>query len=161
MSFLKIDKTIYFEYKYNEIFSNEIIMILNECNKVYFNNNDDISTCFKIKDMNEYFYSTKWKISIFNQPIDNLPNTITHLILGTNFDKPIDNLPNTIIHLTLDHSFNQAIDNLPNTITHLRLGTLFNQPIDNLPNSITHLTLSSFYNNKINYFSDTLIINKM
>ncbi len=51
MSFIKINNTIYFEYKYNEIFSNEIIILLNECYKIYFNNYDDYNICFDTNNM--------------------------------------------------------------------------------------------------------------
>src|SRR4029078_1664753 len=32
----------------------------------------------------------------FNQPINNLPNSLQNLTLGRNFDQPINNLPNSL-----------------------------------------------------------------
>jgi hypothetical protein len=114
----------------------------------------------------------------FNQPIDNIPNSIIKKIsLGKSFNQPIDNLqisfiqkknkfinksnkhwlinycylPNSLTHLTLEQeNFNQTIDNLPRNLTHLELVGTFNQSIDNLPNSITHLTLGPHFNKDIN-----------
>ncbi len=121
MSFNKIDNIICFSHNYNEIFSNEIISILKECDTIYFNNYNNHEICIETKNLCDYRHIINWKQSIFNQPIDNLPNSISHLTLGR----------------------------------------YFNQPIINLPNSITNLTLSLKYNKKINYFSDSLIINKI
>jgi hypothetical protein len=62
-------------------------------------------------------------------------NSITHITFGKNFNQPIDNLPNSIKYLDFDFGskFNQRIDNLPNNLTHLKLEEEFNQPISNLP----------------------------
>ena len=51
-------------------------------------------------------------LDCFNQPINNLPDTITHLTLTWDFNQSIDYLPDTITHLTLYDSFNQLIDHL-------------------------------------------------
>jgi hypothetical protein len=96
----------------------------------------------------------------FNQPVNNLPNSITHLTFGVYFNQQVDatrkneiftgapknkivfdgdNLPNSITHLTFGVAFDKPVDKLPNSITHLTLGTNFNQPVNNLPNSITYL----------------------
>ncbi len=92
----------------------------------------------------------------FNQPIDNLPNTLTLLKLGYSFNQSIDNLPNTIKELTLGKNFNQPIDDLPNSLTHLTIGEYYNSPIDNLPNSLTHLTLGNKFNQPINNLPNSL-----
>ncbi len=47
MSFIKKDNLLYFSYDYNEIFSNEMISILKECDKIYFNNYNHCEICFK------------------------------------------------------------------------------------------------------------------
>src|SRR5690606_36772488 len=59
----------------------------------------------------------------------------------SNFNQTIDSLPDTLTHLTLGDSFNQPVDKLPTTLTHLTLGYWFNQPVDNLPETLNHLTL--------------------
>ncbi len=135
MSFIKIDSTLYFSYDYNEIFSNEVISILKECDKIYFNNYNDCDICFEKNNL--YVPSNKkCKKSIFNKSIDNLPDSIINLTFGFKFNQPINNLPNSITHLILGFCFTQSLDNLPNSIIHLILGWEFNQLIDNLPNSI-------------------------
>ncbi len=93
----------------------------------------------------------------FNQHVDNLPNSITHLTFGNSFNQPVDNLPNSITHLTFGNSFNQPVDNLPNSITHLTFGNSFNQPVDNFPNSITHLTFGDSFNQPVNNLPNSLI----
>jgi hypothetical protein len=94
----------------------------------------------------------------FNQKIDNLPNTLTHLTFCGEFNQKIDNLPNTLTHLTFDwySRFNQKTENLPNTLTHLTFGRKFNQKIENLPNTLTHLTFSGEFNQKIENLPNTL-----
>ncbi len=81
MSFNKIDNIICFKHNYNEIFSNEIISILKECNTIHFNNYNNHEICFEINNLYVNKYHHNYKQSIFNQPIDNLPNSITHLTL--------------------------------------------------------------------------------
>jgi FNIP Repeat len=67
----------------------------------------------------------------FNQPIDQLPPTLTHLTTSHYFNKPVDQLPPTLTHLTLEQDFNQPVDKLPPKLTSsLALG------------SITQLTIS-------------------
>ena len=88
--------------------------------------------------------SSKSQDSQFNQAVDKLPNSITHLTFGCHFNQPVDNLPNSITHLTFGYYFNQPVNNLPNSITHLTFKTLFNNPVNNLPNSIIHLTFEYY-----------------
>ena len=78
--------------------------------------------------------------SLFNQEVNHLPSSITHLTFGKSFNKEVNNLPYSITHLTFGETFNQKIDYLPSSITHLTFGKLFNQEVNNLPPSITHLT---------------------
>ena len=78
----------------------------------------------------------------FNQFVDNLPNSLTHLKLGVDFNQPVNNLPNSLTHLKFGKDFNQPVDNLPESLTHLELEQFsFNKPLNNLPNSIIKLTL--------------------
>ena len=83
----------------------------------------------------------------FNQPIDNLPDSLTHLTFSYCFNQPIDNLPDSLTHLSFGDNFNQTVDKLPNSITHLTFGKKFDQSVDNLPNTITHLTLGDYKKN--------------
>jgi hypothetical protein len=95
---------------------------------------------------------------LYRQSLDNLPNSIMHLKIGNSFDKPLDNLPNTITCLEFDEfaAFNQLVDNLPNSITHIVFGSDFNQPIDNLPKSVVNLTLGERFSYPINVIAKQL-----
>lgn len=79
----------------------------------------------------------------FNQPIDNLPNTLIEIYFSelSKFNKSLDCLPNSLKILTLGNNYNQPIDNLPTSLTELTLGNNYNQPLDYLPQSMTHLTI--------------------
>jgi hypothetical protein len=76
-------------------------------------------------------------ISRFNQPVDNLPQSITHLIFGRLFNQTVNNLPQTMTHLTFGHNFNQTVDNLPKNIIQLTLNPMvFTQSMNNIsPNT--------------------------
>ena len=49
------------------------------------------------------------------------------------FDQSLDTLPQTLTHLTFGHHFNQSVDNLPQSLTHLIFGFNFNQTVDKGP----------------------------
>jgi len=93
----------------------------------------------------------------FFPPVDNLPFTITHLLLGDHFNHPVDYLPNTLTHLTCGKAFNQPVDYLPSSITSLTFGHDFNQPVDYLPSSITHLTFGHNFNQMVDYLPENII----
>lgn len=95
----------------------------------------------------------------FNQPVDFLPETITHLTFGDAFRQPVFNLPPRITHLSFGKSFwNSSLHHLPPSITHLKFGQqsknkwrgddddgdhgkLFLLSLDRLPPFISHLAL--------------------
>ncbi len=85
---------------------------------------------------------------IFNQPINNLPNSMKKIIFDSDslFNQPIDNLPNNLKHLELGDSFNQQVNHLPNSINKLIIGNLFNHPVDNLPSNLKFLKLGETFN---------------
>jgi hypothetical protein len=95
-------------------------------------------------------------VSRFNQKIDKLPNTLTHLTMGSNFNQSVDNLPQSLIQLRLGTAFNKSVDNLPKFLTHLTLGICFNQKIDNLPSSLTHLIVQDDFNQSIDNLPNSL-----
>ena len=90
-----------------------------------------------------------FKGSKFNQEVNNLPNSLTHLTFGQNFNQEVNVLPNSITHLTFGICFNQKVNNLPNSLTHLTFGWKFNQEVNDLPKSLTHLTFNYDFNQKI------------
>ncbi len=112
----KIDKTIYFTHQYNKKISNDILLILKECDTICFDNNDYYNICYKTNNLYDVTDINYYKRSIFNKPINNLPNSITHLILGWNFNQPINNLPITITHLILSLNYNNKIDYFSNSL---------------------------------------------
>ena len=63
--------------------------------------------------------------SCFNQPINMLPNSITHLTFCDMFNQPVGMLPSSLTHLTFGNDFNQLVDMLPNFVTHLTWRLLF------------------------------------
>ena len=89
--------------------------------------------------------------------INNLPSSITHLIISGKFNEPIDDLPTSLTHLTLSGSFNQPVDHLPTSMTHLNfLGPSFNQPVDHLPPHITHLQFEVGFDQNIDHLPDSI-----
>jgi hypothetical protein len=83
----------------------------------------------------------------FTQPVDFLPEEITHLQLGRRFNQPIMNLPRSLKHLVIASNeisycdFNQSLDYLPDGLESLtiKLNQGFRLPIDNLPRGLKHL----------------------
>jgi hypothetical protein len=121
--------------------------------------------------------------SEFNQPINDLPNTIESITFGKNFNQPINNLPlnlkilnieqgyeegkfnNPVDNLPLglgkliisSESFNQSLDNLPSGLKYLEINSImFNQPIDNLPNGLVELKITGDFNQPIDNLPDSL-----
>lgn len=72
---------------------------------------------------------------------DKYPDTLRYLTLGENFNQNINNLPNTTTHLTLNMIKYKYINKLPVSITHLTLGENFNQEINNLSSSIKKINI--------------------
>jgi hypothetical protein len=91
----------------------------------------------------------------FDHPLDQLPSSINHFILGrkcTKFLHSLDSIPSSITHLDILVDIEQPIQFKKHPhLTHLTLGKKFNQPIDSLPHSITHLTFGHKFNRPVNY----------
>jgi hypothetical protein len=79
----------------------------------------------------------------FNQPLDNLPNSIKEIYFdaGSIFNQPVDVLPSNLKILSFGKYFNHNINNLPNGLQVLILSTNFDKSLNNLPDSLTHLDL--------------------
>jgi hypothetical protein len=92
----------------------------------------------------------------FNQPVNNLPSTITHLQFGWKFNQPVNNLPSSITHLKFKYDFNQQIDNLPNSLISLSLRGDFNQQINHLPDSLKFLNICSDFDQSVNHLPKNL-----
>jgi hypothetical protein len=96
----------------------------------------------KLKLLNNRYKNVHVTASSLKYLNDN--KNIKSIIFGMKFDQKIENLPNTLTHLTFGNDFNQKIENLPNTLTHLTFGWKFNQTIENLPNTLTHINDREF-----------------
>lgn len=90
------------------------------------------------------------------------------LTLGNNFNNTLDYLPHSITHLTIGRDclkyfgasckFNQPINNLPNSLIELIFSdeSIFQKSLDNLPNSLKKIRLSGYYTGSINNLSDSI-----
>ena len=118
MNYITNGDTIIFAPSFNDELD---CQLLNNYKKIIFSNCVLDESLFDVNE-NRNFKALKYIDSKFNQLIDNLPPSITHLTFGTCFNQLIDNLPSSITHLTFGHCFNQLVDNLPSTINHLTFG---------------------------------------
>lgn len=94
----------------------------------------------------------------FNQPVDNLPPSITHLRLSNKFNQPLKSLPPSLKSLTFGKLFNQDVlplSLLP-SLTSLHFGRSFNQPLPSLPPSLTSLSFKQNFNQDISNIPDTI-----
>lgn len=130
----------------------------------------------KIEFIKSDFFHIVYQYTLFNQKIDNLPNSLETLILSDEFNQQVPNLPHnlinlkfgikfnqdvsclpfTITNLEFGRNFNQSVDNLPNSIITLKFGDMFNQSVDNLPNSIKNLTFGDKFNQPINCLPNSI-----
>eukprot|EP01113_Clastostelium_recurvatum_P044397 TRINITY_DN7494_c0_g1_i1.p1 TRINITY_DN7494_c0_g1~~TRINITY_DN7494_c0_g1_i1.p1 ORF type:complete len:440 (+),score=55.31 TRINITY_DN7494_c0_g1_i1:182-1321(+) len=131
-----------------------------------------------------YFTHLSFAVS-FDQQIDRLPSSLTHLGIGALYNQPLHDdvlsalpslthltfrklcnynyplplhLPTTLTHLTLGSNFNQNIDSLSlcPSLTHIIFGYSFNQPVDNLPASLTNLMFDNSFNQPVNRLPSSL-----
>jgi hypothetical protein len=105
----------------------------------------------------------------FDQPVNNLPETLLYLILGACFDQKVNNLPKNLKFLIIDGcDFKKKITNLPNKISFLykkndincnkhylpssiKYSNIFakqKRNIENLPNSFRHFNKFESFRNK-------------
>jgi hypothetical protein len=83
--------------------------------------------------------------NIFNENVNNLPSTLTHITFNDEFDKSVDNLPH-LLYLKFGDQFNKSVDDLPSSLKYLIFGKDFNQLVDCLPNNLVCLEFYSKYN---------------
>ena len=88
-----------------------------------------------------------FKSNDFNQSIDNLPDSIIELTLGSCFNSKINKLPKSLVKLVFvkyceyNIKFNKELFNDSN-IRYLKFGYAFNQELDYLPNKLQYLILN-------------------
>ena len=90
------DDTIIFAPNFNELLDLELI-------------NKYKNLIFSDYALNVYYDKSHFIKSLFNQEINNLPNSLTHLTFGSYFNQKINNLPNSLTHLTFGYNFNKKV----------------------------------------------------
>ena len=143
-------QTKFIDDKYNKLIFTNYLKFYASIEKYYSDQNDTIFDYFKYKMLYTY--------SIFNKPIDNLPQHIILIIFGYSFNHPVDNLPNKLIHLEFGNWFNHSVDNLPNSLIYLEFGHWFNHSVNNLPNSLTCLKFKYNYIHPIDNLPNSLVL---
>jgi len=89
----------------------------------------------------------------YNEPFEKFPPKLKYLKFGLGFDQQINNLPQSITHLSLGREFDN-MPNLPNELTHLVLDNFLFTDDEIFPLSLTHLTLKEGFSS--NKFPETL-----
>lgn len=96
----------------------------------------------------------------FNQPIDNLPNSVTYLEVGDDFDSHII-FPKNLKHFVVGHNYNYPIDGLPNGVKKLEFGFYFNQPLDNIPPTVEEVVVGNRFTQPVNNIPPSVRIFKV
>jgi hypothetical protein len=119
---------------------------------------------FKVAELNHFTNLTNLTIDIedFNEPLDNLPNTIKKLsIYSTVYNQPLNNLPNGLIDLHFstrcecnDYTFD--LDYLPQSLEKLILPGNYKGNLDNLPSNLKYLEISYDFEKSINNLPDSI-----
>ncbi len=141
--------TIVFKPHFNEPIKIEskYFKIISQYKNLIFSNYTNLEIC--IQNNNYSIALDTFEESKFNQPINELPSSLTEIYFGHCFNQPV-NLPNSIIRLHFGGEFNQLVDNLPDSIIHLEFSCYFNQPIKKLPRSLKFLRFIDNFNKSIN-----------
>jgi hypothetical protein len=90
--------------------------------------------------------------------LDNLTQ-LSRLIFNYKYDKPIDtvNFPLTLTYISFGCNFNQSVNNLPCDLKYLLFGRKFNELVDNLPCNLMYLRFSYYFNCTVDNLSCNLI----
>jgi hypothetical protein len=95
----------------------------------------------------------------FNQPVNNLPKTLTHLTFLAyynkgKFNQPLENLPESLTFLQLDvyKEFNNNIL-IPKNCKTLII-SIYNKIIDNIPEHVEKLYITNIFRNNKKYVSN-------
>ena len=109
MSWITNFNTIIFSPNYNELLNTELLSnYKNIIFSPYNLNNDFFEKCTNCDNI--------YQSNVFNQQVDNLPNSIISITFGYWFNQPVDNLPNGIINLTFEGEYIISINKLPNNL---------------------------------------------
>ena len=135
-----------FEYSFNNILSPEIINFLQNHQRV------DLGIDFNqpVNNLpNSLTYLKFGELGHFNQPVDNLPNSLTYLEFGRYFNQQINFLPDSLKYLKLGSHFNQSLENLPSSLIRIEFGDRYDKPVTDLPNNIREIKIGRYMDEKI------------
>lgn len=96
--------------------------------------------------------------SIFDSPLDHLPESLIELNLGNNFDQSVDKLPENLLYLNFGYMFNKNVDKLPKSLLRIRFGNNFNQSVDHLPSNLEYLEFQGLFNQTVDCLPKNLNI---
>ena len=144
-----------FTFKFNKEIESEII---NECivfkiKKIIFNNFNETEQMFIHSNNYDWKNKIYWRGSRFNKSISEFSRiNLEHLVLGAKFNQPLNNLPNSLKTLILGIEFNQPLDNLPNRIKILCCQNCigFSHNLDYLPESLEHIVIPYNFDKSLN-----------
>ena len=131
MEYITKGDTIIFAPSYNEQLD---LQLLTNYQRIIFSNyklEDNLFDAYK----NNKLKKLKYIESKFDRPIVTLPPLIIHLTFGQAFNQLIDTIPSSITHLIFDRKskFNQPLNNLPIFIKCILLPDKYNLQISNIP----------------------------
>lgn len=104
-----------FDADFDEDFDNVLMDIMAGCKRIYFLNSK------------EFGYS-------FNQPVNDLPNTLEYVSFGKKFNQSLDSFPNSIFYINIG----SAEHDYYNGDYHF---TEFNQKTYNLPSNLENILI--------------------
>jgi len=113
--------------------------------------NNKIKSLFLSNNLIELNYDSNPIEKLFyncNIKIDKYPSKLKYLKFAGMFNQPINNLPDSVIHLDFHGSmYNKTMDyeNILDMFTYLELPDCFNNSLDNLPNSIKEIKFGNSF----------------
>jgi hypothetical protein len=99
--------------------------------------------------MHFHYYSPTRYQQFGGEYLDIVGRNITHLIFADRYNQPLSNLPSSLTFLQLGRSFSHPLTNLPPSLIHLQTGDSFDHPICHLPPTITSLHLGAYFNHQL------------
>jgi len=94
----------------------------------------------------------------FNQLIDNLPQSVNRIIFSTDgdFNQPIAQLPSSLTYLKLSRHYNQLFDHITSPLRFLKFGEFFNMPICHLPETLVRVIFGDDFNQPLDYIPQSV-----
>ena len=123
MNYITKGDTIIFSPDFNDDLD---IGLISNYAKLIFSNYTLDNKLFKAYENNDFhdnhFNGLYYKCSKFNQKVNNLPYSLTHITFSDDFNQKVNDLPQTITHLIFGWCFNQEVNKLPQNLIHLTFG---------------------------------------